>query len=50
MFYTDQYAIYRGVGKNITGGKGLEATQDLTRVIFKEPTGTVQVSESGFPK
>lgn len=50
MFYTDKYAIYKGIGKNITGGKGLEATQDLTSVIFKEPTGTVQVSESGFPK
>lgn len=50
MFYTDKYAIYKGIGKNITGGKGLEATQDLSSVIFKEPTGTVQVSETGFPK
>ncbi|MBM3415885.1 MAG: LPS export ABC transporter periplasmic protein LptC [Bacteroidetes bacterium] len=50
MFYTDKYAIYHGVGKNIHGGKGLTATQDLSSVIFNQPTGTVQVSESGFPK
>lgn len=50
MFYTDKYAIYHGIGKNIYGGKGLTATQDLSSVIFNQPTGTVQVSESGFPK
>ncbi len=50
IFYTDKYAIYHGVGKNIYGGKGLVATQDLRSVTFNQPTGTVQVSESGFPK
>lgn len=50
IFYTDKYAIYKSAGKNIYGGKGLVATQDLNSVIFKEPTGTVQVSDSGFPK
>lgn len=50
LFYTDKYAIYHGIGKNIYGGKGLIATQDLTSVTFNQPTGTVQVSESGFPK
>ena len=50
LFYTDKYATYKGVGKNIYGGKGLEATQDLDRITFKEPTGTMQVSESGFPE
>jgi LPS export ABC transporter protein LptC len=50
MFYTDKYAIYHGIGKNIYGGKGLTATQDLSSVIFNQPTGTVQVSETGFPK
>jgi LPS export ABC transporter protein LptC len=49
-FYTDQYAVYTGIGKNIHGGKGLVATQDLSSVIFNQPTGTVQVSESGIPK
>jgi len=50
IFYTDKYAIYHGVGKNIYGGRGLTATQDLSSVIFHQPTGTVQVSDSGFPK
>jgi len=50
LFFTDKYAIYHGIGKNIYGGKGLVATQDLTSIIFNEPTGTVQVTESGFPK
>jgi hypothetical protein len=50
IFYTDKYAIYRGAGKNIYGGKGLRATDDLTSVIFNQPTGTVQVNESGFPQ
>lgn len=50
LFYTDKFATYHGIGKNIYGGKGLVATQDLNSVIFNEPTGTVQVSEDGFPK
>lgn len=50
LFYTDKFATYHGIGKNIYGGKGLVATQDLNSVIFNEPTGTVQVSENGFPK
>jgi LPS export ABC transporter protein LptC len=43
LFYTDKYAIYKGPGKNIYGGKGLEATQDLKRITFKETSGTMQV-------
>ncbi|MFM2137887.1 MAG: hypothetical protein RJA57_194 [Bacteroidota bacterium] len=50
QFYTENYATYRGIGKQIYGGKGLTATQDLTSVIFHQPTGTVQVSESGLPR
>jgi len=50
LFYTDKYAIYHGVGKNIYGHKGLVATQDLTSIIFNQPTGTVQNSENGFVK
>ena len=50
IFYTDKYAIYHGMGKSIYGGKGLVATQDLSSVIFNQPTGTVQVSQTGFPK
>ncbi len=50
MFYTDQYALYTGPGKVIHGGRGMTATQDLSSVVFNQPTGTVEVSESGFPK
>lgn len=50
IFYTDKFATYHGIGKSIYGGKGLTATQDLNSVIFNDPTGTVQVSETGFPK
>ena len=50
MFHTDKYAIYKGINKDIYGGKGLRATQDLKSIIFDYPTGTVKYSESGFPK
>jgi len=50
MFYTDKLAQFHTKDKQIAGGKGLEATQDLRSVIFKEPTGILQVSENGFPK
>jgi len=50
LFYTDKYAVYHGVNKNINGGKGMVATQDLRSIIFNNPTGTVLVSENGFPK
>ena len=50
LFYTDKYAVYRGPGKNIFGGKGLEATQDLGRITFKETTGNLKVTDSGMPK
>lgn len=48
MFYTDSIATYRSPGNDITGGKGMEATQDLKTVKFKIPLGTVRISESGF--
>jgi len=50
IFYTDNFAEYHGIGKNIYGGKGLVATQDLNSVIFNQPTGTVKVSDNGFPQ
>lgn len=46
MFYTDKVAQYHTKDKHISGGKGLQATQDLSSVIFKEPTGTILVSDS----
>ena len=45
---TDSVATYRNPGNDITGGKGMEATQDLKTVKFKYPLGTTQISESGF--
>lgn len=50
MFYTDKYATYHAPGKQIYGTNGLEATQDLTSVIFKNPVGTIQGSQNGFPQ
>lgn len=49
LFYTDKFATYHGIGKSIYGGKGLVATQDLNSVTFNQPTGTVQVTDNGFP-
>jgi LPS export ABC transporter protein LptC len=48
IFYTDSIATYRSPGNDITGGKGMEATQDLKTIKFKVPLGTVQINESGF--
>lgn len=48
MFYTDSVATYRSPGNNVTGGKGMEATQDLKTVKFREPLGTVQINQDGF--
>jgi len=50
IFFTDSVATYRSPGNDITGGKGMEATQDLKTVKFKFPLGTVQINESGFPE
>lgn len=50
LFYTDQYAQYHSRDRQIYGGKGMEASQDLKTIIFKQPTGTVKVSDSGFPE
>lgn len=50
MFYTDKYARYHTRDRIIHGGRGMEATQDLSTVTFKEPTGHVMVSEEGFPE
>lgn len=48
MFYTDSVATYRSPGNDITGGKGMEATQDLKMVKFKVPLGTIEINDSGF--
>lgn len=48
IFYTDSVATYRSPGNDITGGKGMEATQDFKTVTFKYPLGTVKIADSGF--
>lgn len=48
MFYTDSIATYRSPGNDITGGKGMEASQDLKMVRFKSPLGVVKIDDSGF--
>jgi len=50
LFYTDKYAEYLRIDKQIYPGKGLEATQDFKRITFKEPTGIVHVSDTSFSK
>jgi LPS export ABC transporter protein LptC len=50
IFYTDSVATYRSPGNDITGGKGMEATEDLKTVKFKLPLGTVKIADSGFPE
>jgi len=45
LFYTDKLAEYRTKSKQIMGGRGAEATQDLTSITFKQPTGHVSVNE-----
>ena|SRR5256885_1986083 len=42
LFYTDKYAEYRTIDKQIFPGKGLEATQDFSRITFRYPTGIVK--------
>ena len=47
IFYTDSVAEYHRVDKHIFGGKGLVATQDMSEVTFKVPTGIVKVNKDG---
>jgi LPS export ABC transporter protein LptC len=48
IFYTDSVATYHSPGNDITGGRGMEATQDFRSVTFKYPLGTVKVAANGF--
>jgi LPS export ABC transporter protein LptC len=50
LFYTDKYAVYHGKGNVLYGGKGMVATQDLLSITFNDATGTMQMSQNGFPK
>ena len=48
LFYTDSVATYHSPGNDITGGRGMEATQDFKSVTFKYPLGTVKIASNGF--
>jgi LPS export ABC transporter protein LptC len=48
LFYTDNIATYHSPGNNITGYKGMEATQDFSNVTFKHPLGNVKIAANGF--
>lgn len=49
LFYSEKYAEYRTKDRQIFPGKGLEATQDFSSVIFHYPTGQLKMKEDGFP-
>ncbi len=49
-FYTDKPVWIHTKDKRIYGEKGLEAGQDLSWYIIKQPTGTALMPESAFPK
>ena len=48
LFYTDSIATYRSPGQDITGGVGMEATQDLKTITFKKPIAVLEVNDNGF--
>jgi LPS export ABC transporter protein LptC len=48
LFYTDSVATYRSPDNAITGGKGMEASQDFKSVTFKYPLGTMKIGDNGF--
>lgn len=44
-FYTDKEVVLRTKDKQIYGGRGLEADQDLSRWFIFQPTGILQVED-----
>jgi hypothetical protein len=50
IFYTDKYAVYHGISRNIYGGKGLVATEDLSSITFNQASGFFQTTQNGLPK
>jgi LPS export ABC transporter protein LptC len=44
-FYTTKPVAYNSTVRNIQGSEGMEASQDLTDIIFKQTTGRVLVSD-----
>jgi LPS export ABC transporter protein LptC len=49
-FYTDSVVRISTIDKRIMGGKGLEAGQDMTWYVIKQPTGTVMMKDEMVPQ
>ena len=49
LFTTDMPVTFKGPDKRIYAAKGLEATQDLSRITFRETVGRLRVYEDGMP-
>lgn len=49
-FYTNKPVVYNSGVRNIHGSEGMEASQDLTDVTFKQTTGRVLVSDDLAPQ
>jgi LPS export ABC transporter protein LptC len=49
-FYTDKAVRITQRDKRIQGGKGLEAAQDMSWYLIKQPTGTVLVGDDVMPQ
>ena len=49
-FYTDSIVRITTIDKYIRGGRGMEASEDLSRTLIKNPTGTVLVGSSVLPQ
>jgi len=50
IFYTDKLVRIHTKDKHIYGGRGLEAGQDFSWYIIKQPTGTVLMPEDMVPQ
>lgn len=49
LFTTDTPVTLKSPGKRIYAAKGVEATQDLSRITFRETVGNMRVDASGMP-
>jgi hypothetical protein len=50
LFYTDKPSEYLSRDKKLYPKFGIEATQDFTRVTFKQPTGIIKAKDGDFPQ
>jgi len=50
LFYTDKPVAYMSKTRSVKGSEGMEASQDLTDVTFRQSTGRVLVSDNLSPQ